>query len=276
MDRESGPRAIPLAGASRVDPAAMAWYGEASRDPRAGLPIDARRRYSQRARELADLIWSPVQHALENASQVWVVAEEPLRRVNLAALTAGDDGFILETGPAVHSLESEITLLSPPRGGQGNGILALGGPDFGVADCGPGTAFSPLPGARAEVLALQGLWGGEPALSLTGSLARERAFHRLAPGRRVLHIASHAFTMGTPPVDAPHGLGSTGLALGGANSACRERADDDGLLTGSEIARMDLSGVEWAVLSGCETGLWPGGLGSAFQEAGVRRVIGTL
>lgn len=76
----------------------------------------------------------------------------------------------------------------------------------------------------------------------------------------------------------------SGLALAGANH--REDAgpgDDDGILTAEEIAALDLSGVEWVVLSACETGLGktlPGegvfGMRRAFQVAGARTLIMSL
>lgn len=76
----------------------------------------------------------------------------------------------------------------------------------------------------------------------------------------------------------------SGLALAGANH--REEAgpeEDDGILTAEEIAALDLSGVEWVVLSACETGLGrtlPGegvfGMRRAFEVAGARTLIMSL
>ena len=73
-----------------------------------------------------------------------------------------------------------------------------------------------------------------------------------------------------------------GLALAGANRALADPADD-GFLTAGEIADLDLSRADWAVLSACETGLAePGaveavqGLHRAFRRAGVRAVVLSL
>ncbi len=76
----------------------------------------------------------------------------------------------------------------------------------------------------------------------------------------------------------------SGLAFAGANR--RRLADpgaDDGILTAEEIAVLDLSHVQWAVLSGCETGLGRVqdgegvmGLRRAFELAGAETLIMSL
>jgi CHAT domain-containing protein len=59
--------------------------------------------------------------------------------------------------------------------------------------------------------------------------------------------------------------------------------EEDGNLTAEEVSALDLEGVEWAVLSACETGLGALtagegvlGLRRAFQAAGARTVIMSL
>ena len=191
--------------------------------------------------------------------------------------------------------------------------------------------FDPLPAARAEAEEVAALWttgvarprrGAMPARTLVGSVASESAFKQLAPGRRVLHLATHGFFLGdecdAPPAarrrapwaaligspaagaaaaartagGAAHrraaGLENplllSGLALAGANRRAAAGPDeDDGILTAEEVAGLDLTGLDWAVLSACDTGLGlvrvgEGvlGLRRAFQTAGARTVIMSL
>jgi CHAT domain-containing protein len=75
-----------------------------------------------------------------------------------------------------------------------------------------------------------------------------------------------------------------GLAFAGANNRTAVRSNqDDGILTGEEVAALNLQGTEWVVLSACDTGLGEVkagegvfGLRRAFQIAGARTVIMSL
>ena len=167
--------------------------------------------------------------------------------------------------------------------------------------------FQPLAGTGREVHDVASLWTESTAQILEGAGANERAFKREAPGHRVLHLATHGFFLdgvcppaigGTRSVgglstsqkNGPRqGLGESplllsGLALAGANRRASAGPDDeDGILTAEEVTALNLEGVEWAVLSACDTGLGEVkagegvlGLRRAFQVAGVRTVIMSL
>jgi CHAT domain-containing protein/tetratricopeptide (TPR) repeat protein len=174
--------------------------------------------------------------------------------------------------------------------------------------------FHPLPGTAAEIDEVSRTWpapAGPTAsgavVRLTGAEATETAFKRLAPGRDTLHLATHAFFLGPTcraPAEGERGVGGlapalpaaaasassenplhlSGLILAGANRRLESRpGEDDGVLTAEEVAALDLEGVEWAVLSGCDTGVGVVdagegvlGLRRAFRVAGVRTTIMSL
>jgi CHAT domain-containing protein len=172
-------------------------------------------------------------------------------------------------------------------------------------------SFPPLPGSGREAAGILQIWKDSPDLPegagvhyLSGPAANEAAFKRMAPDHRVLHLATHGFFLGEScPSAGGRGIGSlapakqpalppsgenplllSGLVLAGANRRAQAADDDeDGILTAEEIATLDLSRVEWAVLSACDTGAGTVkagegvfGLRRAFQIAGVGTVIMSL
>jgi CHAT domain-containing protein len=182
--------------------------------------------------------------------------------------------------------------------------------------------FDELPGTDREVGAVSRLWkeaapdAGETILR--GAAADEAAFKEAASEHRYLHLATHGFFLGREcvGVEESRGIGAlaaepaesekqqppqpsttpattivgenplllAGLALAGANDRQSAGPDEeDGILTAEEIAALDLSGVEWAVLSACDTGVGDiragegvFGLRRAFQVAGARTLIMSL
>jgi CHAT domain-containing protein len=256
----------------------------------------------------------------------------------------------VEAGPILHYVGAERDLV--PGGSQGGagstlgqGLLAVGGPEFDGMNgtgAGPpvaGPRFLPLPATAEEAQNVAAMWqravaahskaaegarrsGSKEraagAILLTGKEATESEVKRRAPGRQVLHIATHGFFLNqkqlfqpTPIVAAaagnepagtrgmggvviddedvpasPHAnpLELSGLAFAGANRVRSAQPDDeDGILTAEEIAAMNLTGTEWAVLSACQTGVGAVqdvegivGMRRAFQVSGVRTLIMSL
>jgi CHAT domain-containing protein/tetratricopeptide (TPR) repeat protein len=195
--------------------------------------------------------------------------------------------------------------VASPMPSSGSAILGGAAPPCGGFQS---ITFQPLAGTRVELRDLSAVWHAdpfneEPARVLVGREASETAFKRDAPGHRVLHLATHGFflngecafgptrTRGVgglatarPTTGAENPLRLSGLALAGANRRAQARPDeDDGILTAEEVAMLDLQGVEWAVLSACDTGVGEVragegvfGLRRAFQVAGARTVIMSL
>lgn len=245
-------------------------------------------------------------------------AERDLARMESAAPTGA--GVLVMGGPEYDVSPSAIPSVGAmaAAGAISDGLAArkpslYRGPRA-ACDALPSMTFAPLPGASAEAVEIATLWrrrsredGDGPPLLLTGERASEEVFKTLAPGRRLVHLATHAFSASdicrTPERTAPGGGGGSGargsdpmaaenplllagLALAGANR--REKVDpngdrDDGILTAEEIASVDLRGVNWVVLSGCRTALGEVragegivGLRRAFAMAGARTLIMSL
>ena len=235
--------------------------------------------------------------------------------VTLGSLREEGKGLLALGGPEFDKRPSAVLASSGPGSDAPTQMAAASasssyrGPRSGCAEFGT-LHFGPLPGTLREVEEIGALWNAGQALQLTGAQASERAFKQNAPGHAVLHLATHGFFIagqchsaleerergvGALVMESPGGpapavatgenpLVLSGLALAGANRRAEARPeDDDGILTAEEIAALDLSGVDWAVLSACETGVGDVragegvfGLRRAFQVAGARTLIMSL
>ena len=195
---------------------------------------------------------------------------------------------------------AERDLAHGPAAKSGEGLLALGNPSFdGSLERrrapvlrGPRSScmdlaslrFEPLPASAREVRDIAALWrkaGEGEVLERTGEAANTGALRTAGPGRKVLHVAAHAFFVGDRCAQArapPPSI--TRCSFSGIALAADRGRRGVGIAPPREIAALDLDGVEWAVLSGCDTGdgrLLPGegvfGLRRAFRLAGARTVI---
>ena len=156
------------------------------------------------------------------------------------------------------------------------------------------THFRPLSHTRVEVECAQRIFEqahtGDSAL-LTGKDATKATFHARAPGRRYLHLATHGwFAEMDFPEPERHELLSMsfgleeraraftpwsycGLAFAGANRGRDALGRVPGIMTAEELAGVDLSACELAVLSACETnvGLRSAGMGHRVAPGGAPR-----
>jgi CHAT domain-containing protein/tetratricopeptide (TPR) repeat protein len=294
----------------------------------------------RRCRTLGDIVrkrlWDPVHRAAGSANELFLVPEGAIWNVPWLALPGRGNGYLADEGRIVRVLNAERELLGDDAP-AGRGLLAMGGPDFDLdrtaasrsakpateaADrswpCVSGRAgpLGPLPAARAEVEAIAGIWDtstsvGDRAL-FVGAASDERTFKREAPGKAVIHLATHGIVLRDTcevAVSDLRGVGgvaalerrpgkSTGsgsrkgsavtwlghrvwLALAGANRPAGTVADEnEGLLTAEEVSTLDLAGTDWVVLSACHSGVgeaWARegqlGMRRAFHLAGARTVI---
>jgi CHAT domain-containing protein len=293
---------VPLGPAVEIDALVEQWR-RAIVEGRAALPVvrsAAEQRYREIAADLRRAIWDPIAVETRGAGRVFVVADGALHLLNLDTLVQEDGRYLAETAPVFHYLSTERDLV-PPAGAvaAGRGLLVVGGPDF---DRGARAPLAPLPGSRREADAVAAMWEApEEVTRLSGREASEQAVKRAAPGSLVVHLATHGFVIEDPAPAAdsrlePYAsaLASTpgseapvlsGLAFAGpsARHPAADSSADDGVLTDLEVASLDLDGVDWVVLSGCETGVGTPragegvlGLRRSFQIAGAERLVMSL
>lgn len=276
-----------LRGAARVF---IVPDGALSLVPFAALPV------GQRSYLLES---GPVIHYLSAERDLVPSLEVPATGRGLLALggPSFDDGSVFQS----HNKSTASSNASNLRPSRGSSVETCGGLQAAW--------FQPLNGTLQEVRDLSAIWKANPATEseaarvLVGRDANEARLKREAPGSRVLHFATHGFFLngtcsagtngtravggltkadGTPTFDNP--LRLAGLALAGANRrASAGRDEDEGILTAEEVVSLNLEGVEWAVLSACDTGVGEikagegvFGLRRAFQVAGARTVIMSL
>jgi len=334
------PEVVDLGNAAAIDRLVARWAAEAGRNParaeRTSRRVDPVLRTV--GDQLRRAVWDPLVPFLGRARLVLLVPDGELHTVSWYAFPAGRSSYLVEGETVIHLLASEDDLLElAATRPAGQGLVAVGGVNYegrreghpGAASPAPtpaaalpqaarrgfgvdcrslrGAHFAPIPATAREVAAVAGLWVAAAAdhqspraAVLTGDAATEAQLKTLAPGARVLHLATHGFFTGRSCQDeagASRGVGGlaptagpvapaltlAGLALAGANARAETRGADDGILLAEEVSTLDLRGVEWAVLSGCDTGagsIHAGegvvGLQRAFRLAGVRTVIMSL
>jgi len=254
------------------------------------------REYREAGDALRKRIWDPLKPELEDATLVLVVPDGSVNLVPLSSLPSGS-GYLVEHSPVIHMLTSERDLVIAESAQRKTGLLALGSPAFELAgNAGPpaplrdaeapcegyrDVGYDPLPGTGIEVADLASAWrrweSRESATLLMGEDATRDRFVKEAGRNRVLHVATHAFVLGSNCAD-DNPLLHSGLVFAGANEM-----RGSAILTARQIASLDLNGVDLAVLSACNTGngeLRDGegvlGLERAFRIAGVRSVLMTL
>ena len=316
---QGAPAVVPLGTAATLETVISRWRQQIDQEALAGGRATARSEaaYQAVAGELRRQVWDPLLPYLANTTQVFIVPDGALHLVSFAALPTASR-YLVESGPLIHYVSAERDLIGTVRPSPAaGGLLAIGNPAFdapgvsqpatrslgtaqsGCADLGL-MQFEPLPASLNEVDDVVTLWGRarRATTRLTGSAASEAAFKAAAAGRQVLHLATHGFFLGGPCAPASGASSAaaaeraarltrenplllSGLILAGADA--RGADDEDGVLTAEEIAGLNLNGVEWAVLSGCDTGVGEiragegvFGLRRAFQVAGAQTVIMSL
>ncbi len=265
-------------------------------------------------------LWEPLEKHLDGVKTLLISPDGALARFPFAALPGRDEKKYLIEEMAVAvvpvpQLLAERRTAMPDIKDTDPSLLVVGNVEFGPAPATPvpgAQVWKALPATRGEVLTVRDLFEERfaeedgllkhPVVSLRGRRATTASLRAQAGKHRWLHVATHGFfsapghlvalsPAGSRSGDALNLLDSgtplhpglmSGLVLAGANLATQPGASN-GILTALEVAELDLSHVELAVLSACETGLGEVqsgegtlGLARAFQVAGARGVVASL
>ncbi|MBY0233141.1 MAG: tetratricopeptide repeat protein [Gemmataceae bacterium] len=212
--------------------------------------------------KLHALVWKPLEKHLAGAKALLVCPDGVLASVPFAALPGKKEGTRLLEDVPVAVVPSPRSLLEEPSKPAGASLLVVGGVDFGSS------RWQALPATADEARAVAKLSPKGRVAALAGQEATPGAVRKALVGTRVAHLATHGYFADSR---GDHPLLQSGLVLAG------------GSLTALEVAESDLSGMELAVLSACETGLGEEasgegllGLQRAFQVAGCRAVVASL
>ncbi len=308
--RGKAPVRVDLGPAKAVEDASQAWR-----------PLLLKRQGgSEAGAALKKLVWAPLAKHLEGAKVALVSPDGVLGTVAFAALPGSKEGSYLieDVALAAVPVPSAIPAMVKPVRKEDRlppSLLVAGGLRYepGEGDAAAPAAedtrsaprsgrlaFAALPATSVEALSVRDSFErhfkGGRTTALTGGAATKAAVREALARVRYAHLATHGFFApeavrsaadgradgeGKTP-EGWHPLLLSGLALSDANREPKA-GEEDGILTALEVSEMDLTRLELAVLSACETGLGKvaGGEGllgmqRAFQAAGARAVIGSL
>jgi pentatricopeptide repeat protein len=334
--RDEEPQIIDLGRASEIDNLVNTYRSHMLQVSSAGKSPNAimREDYNGIGRALYDLVWKPIESFVPGRELVLIAPDGGLNLISFAGLIDGSGKFLIENYP-IHYLSAGRDLVRLGNTAQpGSGLLAIGDPDYDAtasvrlsasgttrsdsqqeandyvtrsvrSGCGDmmNIRVKPLPGTRSEVEQIAAAWEestDEPVLTYLGPTASEDKFKEKAPGKRVIHLATHGYYLqGACQPDIPgegfdsdlgfigeNPLLQSGLFFAGANlhgEGSDSAGAEDGILTAYEVSAMELDGTQLVVLSACETGLGEVkegegvyGLRRAFQLAGARTVVSAL
>ncbi|HXS81021.1 MAG TPA: CHAT domain-containing tetratricopeptide repeat protein [Gammaproteobacteria bacterium] len=291
------PRIVPLGNAREVETAIRRWRGEL-RPEAAALDATRYRAAGERVREL---LWDPLGVASTGDRLVLIVPAGAIHLVNFSALPLRSGLFLAEADVLIHYLSSERELLTAPRRAASPEVLVVGGVDFEAARPAAGAEraasdacdplarldIPPLPGSLREARRVASTFrdarGAAPSITeLTAEFATKAAFEAQAPGKTVVHVATHGFFVADGCSTGQSDVASP-LRLSGLAFSTRERDTGDAILLAEEVAALDLRAAQWVVLSGCDTGIGQIevdegilGLRRAFRIAGAGTLVMSL
>jgi MYXO-CTERM domain-containing protein len=264
LARRGAPACLDLGDAETIDAAALAFHRALA------LGLESR----APARALDALIMAPVRRTLGGAQKLYLSPDGALQFIPFAALVHRDgneqERYLVEQFELVYVTGGRDLVRAPRTGIPPGPVMVLGDPRFSVLGTPGSYRFPRLPGTHQEAKEVGALFAG--ARLLTDADASEGTVKAVrAPS--ILHLATHAYfgaqDCAGQPQATDNPLLAAGLALAGANG-CHDGSGGDGVLTGEELAGLDLYGTQLVVLSACDTGVGALALEDEDRLIGVR------
>ncbi len=254
-----------------------------------------------------------------NNPTVFIIPESHLHRIDFNTLLGPEETLVIENW-RVHLLSSSRDMIrfstgAPNRDssqnadrstGSADEIFIVGNPELGNGSSAPdpdsiidesvsridpargGNFLSSdrggmsLPGAELEAKEIAEIYqkrNHEKVTLLIGPEATETAVKQQFRGKSIIHLATHGFYCNYRDDVISNYINP--LVTSGLHLAVS--AEDDGWLTAQELIGLDLGGLDWVVLSSCNSALGqviPGeglaGLRRAFEIAGAKTTIMAL
>lgn len=265
-------------------------------------------------------LWLLMAPELHDIKTIYISGNFKYSQLNFAAIPIGN-GQILSDRFDVHQMLSTTSIKNGSEGvTKIRTATVFGGIDYDIGQSkSPANnnepwnlvrgipdsirnGFGPLPGSKLEVATIDSILACSHIRlrSLQGKQATEDEVHQLSGSAPdLLHFSTHGFMLAPLYTDSTvvknYGdtvkfltiLSQSGLLFAGANKAWKGRSHYDtydGILTSSELMKLDLSGCRLAVLSACRGALgedrnltgMPFGVAYALKYAGVSLVMCSL
>lgn len=254
---------------------------------------------------LADKVWGPIVSALpRDVFTLYFAPEGIFHFWGIENMPFSDKGkYELHRVTSTASLAARTEPVSPST----RSSLVIGGLNYSslpqdstvdapnhdaaemIADrVGDNDIFNYLPGTRSEVDSICVRLNKTNLRHAVG----ESYLKTMMPKFDLVHIATHGYALDlgirkrpellNDSIAIDRSLNAAGLALTGANIACRYPDREDGLLSAREICDLDLRNVEFVILSACQTAQGDltdegsAGLVRGLKNAGVKTVMATL
>jgi len=264
--------------------------------------------------ELYELIWKPLIPYLNKSDVIYISPSGILSTLAIEALSS-DDGIYVSELYNIKRVTSTAYILEDKSDNTYESACIFGGVLYDsdingsfsteVATWDSGYLLDRyvyedipyLPGTKKEAEILSGIFTNSKSdVTLhIGADANEYVFKDLSgTSPEIIHIATHGFYIPKKERNsyryyadntASLAMERSGLMLAGANDAWNGKLTpgiEDGILTASEISKLDLSRTNLVVMSACETGLGDitedgiEGLQRAFKSAGVETLVMSL